>query len=253
MKSESQFRTFQRDRSSTLAHIHRLLGNEGKNEKVYDLKVKVLKQRLQDLLAQPLMARGVSAKFITSGSRSIADDLIHGRSKLILCLQILSILTSRSAWIDAWRGGSCGSGPCRRTTTKDQRKANSKNKVNLQEHSHLTMEWQALVALYIGNSETHLLMSLSRQTYCLAQDISCGNVAGQKSGIWKLHRVSIHYVIRQQLRYFRRGVLHTEGLRPLPACSLELLVKADSTEPAKVPKRWSLKDYTPTHHPYRRA
>ncbi|KII87625.1 hypothetical protein PLICRDRAFT_124996 [Plicaturopsis crispa FD-325 SS-3] len=38
-----------------------------------------LKNQLKQLLAQPLIARGVSARYITSGSRPIVDDLLAGQ------------------------------------------------------------------------------------------------------------------------------------------------------------------------------
>jgi len=41
-------------------------------------KLKVLKADLAELLHQPILARGISAKFITSGSRPIVDDLLRG-------------------------------------------------------------------------------------------------------------------------------------------------------------------------------
>ncbi|KAJ7778256.1 ATP-dependent RNA helicase [Mycena metata] len=46
--------------------------------KAKDLKNANLKAELKRLLAQPLVARGVSTRYITSGSRPIVDDLIAG-------------------------------------------------------------------------------------------------------------------------------------------------------------------------------
>ncbi|KAJ7029259.1 ATP-dependent RNA helicase [Mycena alexandri] len=46
--------------------------------KAKDLKNANLKVELKRLLAQPLVARGVSTRYITSGSRPIVDDLIAG-------------------------------------------------------------------------------------------------------------------------------------------------------------------------------
>ncbi|KAJ7269819.1 ATP-dependent RNA helicase [Mycena rebaudengoi] len=46
--------------------------------KAKDLKNANLKAELKRLLAQPLIARGVSTRYITSGSRPIVDDLIAG-------------------------------------------------------------------------------------------------------------------------------------------------------------------------------
>lgn len=37
-----------------------------------------MKAELKHLLSQPLIARGVSARYITSGSRPIVDDLLAG-------------------------------------------------------------------------------------------------------------------------------------------------------------------------------
>lgn len=45
-----------------------------------------LKMELKQLLAKPLLARGVSAKYITSGARAIAHELVTGDRKLVsLC------------------------------------------------------------------------------------------------------------------------------------------------------------------------
>ncbi|KAF8592186.1 DEAD-domain-containing protein [Ramaria rubella] len=43
-----------------------------------DAKVKGLKAELKDALSRPLVARGVSARYITSGTTKIVDDLIEG-------------------------------------------------------------------------------------------------------------------------------------------------------------------------------
>ena len=58
--------------------VHRMVdGNsKGKNSS----QIKALKRQLSDLLSQPLIARGISAKFITSGSRPIVNDLLRGES-----------------------------------------------------------------------------------------------------------------------------------------------------------------------------
>ncbi|GJJ07838.1 hypothetical protein Clacol_002043 [Clathrus columnatus] len=45
-----------------------------------DSKVTALKAELNHALAQPLVARGVSTRYITSGTRAIADDLLAGNS-----------------------------------------------------------------------------------------------------------------------------------------------------------------------------
>lgn len=43
-------------------------------------KLKVLRANLVGLLHQSILPRGISAKFITSGSRPIAEDLLRGDS-----------------------------------------------------------------------------------------------------------------------------------------------------------------------------
>lgn len=47
-------------------------------------KVLNLKAELRALLAEPLVARGVSAKYPTSGSKVIVDDLIGGKGHGVL-------------------------------------------------------------------------------------------------------------------------------------------------------------------------
>ena len=46
--------------------------------KAADAKVARLKAELKGLLAQPLVAKGVSTRYITSGAVSIADDMLAG-------------------------------------------------------------------------------------------------------------------------------------------------------------------------------
>ncbi|KAF8842413.1 DEAD-domain-containing protein [Paxillus ammoniavirescens] len=41
-------------------------------------KIATLKAELEEMLSRPLLARGVSARYITSGSRPIADDIVSG-------------------------------------------------------------------------------------------------------------------------------------------------------------------------------
>ncbi|KIK99199.1 hypothetical protein PAXRUDRAFT_570592 [Paxillus rubicundulus Ve08.2h10] len=42
-------------------------------------KTATLKAELEEMLSRPLLARGVSARYITSGSRPIADDIVSGK------------------------------------------------------------------------------------------------------------------------------------------------------------------------------
>lgn len=50
-------------------------------KKKNDAKIAVLKAQLKELMSQPLLSRGVSARYITSGSRPIADDIISGNGR----------------------------------------------------------------------------------------------------------------------------------------------------------------------------
>lgn len=47
-------------------------------KKTAHAKTAGLKAELKHLLAQPLIARGISTRYITSGSRPIVDDMITG-------------------------------------------------------------------------------------------------------------------------------------------------------------------------------
>ncbi|KAG1747358.1 ATP-dependent RNA helicase [Suillus lakei] len=47
-------------------------------KKKNDAKMAVLKAELKVLMSQPLLSRGVSTRYITSGSRPVADDIISG-------------------------------------------------------------------------------------------------------------------------------------------------------------------------------
>lgn len=49
--------------------------------KAKNAKNAALKSELKQLLSQPLLARGVSTRYITGGSRPIVDDLIAGECK----------------------------------------------------------------------------------------------------------------------------------------------------------------------------
>jgi len=46
--------------------------------KAHDVKLGQLKAELRELLRQPLVARGVSTGYVTSGSRPIAHDILAG-------------------------------------------------------------------------------------------------------------------------------------------------------------------------------
>ncbi|KAI0760237.1 DEAD-domain-containing protein [Fomes fomentarius] len=53
-------------------------GPSNQQRKAVAAKVAGLKAELKDMLAQPLVARGVSTRYITSGVHSIADDMVAG-------------------------------------------------------------------------------------------------------------------------------------------------------------------------------
>lgn len=46
--------------------------------KAHEAKLGVLKAELRELLKQPLVARGVSTRYVTSGSNPIAHDMLAG-------------------------------------------------------------------------------------------------------------------------------------------------------------------------------
>jgi ATP-dependent RNA helicase DDX24/MAK5 len=49
------------------------------NRKKANVKTAAFKAELKALLAQPLIARGVSTRYITSGSTPIVDDIIQNQ------------------------------------------------------------------------------------------------------------------------------------------------------------------------------
>lgn len=53
--------------------------------KAKDAKMAALKAELKRLLSQPLIAKGILTRYITSGSRSIVDDLLAGERESFLC------------------------------------------------------------------------------------------------------------------------------------------------------------------------
>ncbi|KAG9126621.1 ATP-dependent RNA helicase [Ceratobasidium sp. 392] len=53
---------------------------QSRQAKKSSAKVQQLKQELKGLLAEPLIARGISRKYITSGSRAVVDDLVSARN-----------------------------------------------------------------------------------------------------------------------------------------------------------------------------
>ncbi|CAE6388803.1 unnamed protein product [Rhizoctonia solani] len=53
---------------------------ESHQAKKNSAKVQKLKLELKESLSEPLVARGISRRYITSGSRSVADDLVNARN-----------------------------------------------------------------------------------------------------------------------------------------------------------------------------
>jgi len=70
--------------------------DEGKvsnqKRKAKDSAMTSMKAELKQLLSQPLIARGISTRYITSGSRPIVDDLLAGNREFIL--NLLSIFSA---------------------------------------------------------------------------------------------------------------------------------------------------------------
>ena len=57
------------------------LSNKKRNAK--DQQMRGMKAELKRLLSQPLLAKGISARYITSGSRPIVDDLLAGERECL--------------------------------------------------------------------------------------------------------------------------------------------------------------------------
>lgn len=58
-------------------------------KKAKDHKMAAMKAELKHMLSQPLLATGISTRYITSGSRLIVDDLLAGECKFMLLFQRL--------------------------------------------------------------------------------------------------------------------------------------------------------------------
>jgi len=56
----------------------------GQQQKARDTTVGKLKTELKHLLSQPLVARGISVRYITSGSDPIVEDILAGECKFFL-------------------------------------------------------------------------------------------------------------------------------------------------------------------------
>ena len=64
-------------------------------------KLAALRAEMKTLLAQPLIARGVSTRYLTSGSKSVVDDLLTSSSESLphlieLCSRRLTDASSHS-------------------------------------------------------------------------------------------------------------------------------------------------------------
>jgi len=57
-------------------------GPTRRQKKAADSGIKDKKQQLKQLLAQPLLAQGISKRYITSGSNPIVHELLAGESEL---------------------------------------------------------------------------------------------------------------------------------------------------------------------------
>lgn len=54
------------------------------NRKAADAKTASLRAQLKQMLAQPLIARGISTRYVTSGSRPIVEDILAGTRKCLV-------------------------------------------------------------------------------------------------------------------------------------------------------------------------
>jgi len=69
-------------------------GTSKRKDKAQAAKTAAMKSELKKLLAQPLIARGVSTRYITSGSRPIVDDIIAGDGEPLSCISQIMLLNS---------------------------------------------------------------------------------------------------------------------------------------------------------------
>ena len=87
-----------------------------------------MRAELKALLAQPLLARGVSTRYVTSGSRPIVDDFIAGRGMYqfgsYLCMSFKFLCSS---YDDAWYEEHASWGRCGGPKTKESEKTGSGN------------------------------------------------------------------------------------------------------------------------------
>jgi hypothetical protein len=51
--------------------------------KLSEVRLGELKGKLRELLRQPLIAKGVSTRYITSGNHAIADDILAGECEIV--------------------------------------------------------------------------------------------------------------------------------------------------------------------------
>ena len=63
----------------------RLTGPTKRQQKAADTRIKDQKLQLKQLLIQPLLAQGVSKRYVTSGSNPIAHELLAGESGSTIC------------------------------------------------------------------------------------------------------------------------------------------------------------------------
>ena len=66
------------------AIFRRDIVTKDRKRKEHDSKIYRMKSQLNELLSHPVVARGISMKYPTSGSISIAEDLLNGTGSLKL-------------------------------------------------------------------------------------------------------------------------------------------------------------------------
>ena len=85
-------------------------GPTKRQQKAVNTKIKDRKLQLKRLLAQPLLAQGISKRYITSGSNPIAHELLAGESESAICrdgdqrpnLCLMEAFAGGRSWNHAW-------------------------------------------------------------------------------------------------------------------------------------------------------
>jgi ATP-dependent RNA helicase DDX24/MAK5 len=112
--------------------------------KAKDHKMQGMKAELKQLLSQPLIAKGVSTRYITSGSRSIVDDLLAGDRECHESNLQSTILINHSAVNDSMLGMKKAEAGSEMTIAKKKKKSQPKTTAVKQEE--FDSEWKGISA-----------------------------------------------------------------------------------------------------------